>query len=69
MALVRDPALLVLDEPTFGQDRHGYDGLLRILRDRVGSGTAVVVATHDERLVRDLDARVVRIEDGRVVAG
>ena len=69
VALVRDPEVLVLDEPTFGQDRHGYDGLLRILRDRAGAGTALVVATHDLRLVRDLDARVIEIDDGWLVAG
>lgn len=69
VALVRDPLVLVLDEPTFGQDRHGYDGLLRILRDRAGAGTALVIATHDLRLVRDLDARVVEIDDGWLVTG
>jgi energy-coupling factor transporter ATP-binding protein EcfA2 len=69
VALVRDPAVLVLDEPTFGQDRHGYDGLLRILLDRVTAGTALVVATHDLRLVRDLGARVIEIDDGWLVDG
>jgi len=69
VALVRDPAVLVLDEPTFGQDRRGYDGLLRILRDRVGAGTALVVATHDLRLVGDLNARVIEIDDGWQVVG
>ncbi len=69
VALVRDPLVLVLDEPTFGQDRHGYDGLLRILRDRAGAGTALVIATHDLRLVRDLEARVIEIDDGWLVVG
>jgi energy-coupling factor transport system ATP-binding protein len=69
VALVRDPLVLVLDEPTFGQDRHGYDGLLRILRDRAGAGTALVIATHDLRLVRDLEARVIEIDDGWLVTG
>jgi len=69
VALVRDPAVLVLDEPTFGQDRAGYDGLLHILRDRSDAGTTLVVATHDMRLVRDLDARVVEIDDGWMVSG
>ena len=69
VALVRDPDALVLDEPTFGQDRLGYDGLLQILRDRSDAGTTLVVATHDLRLVRDLDARVVEIREGRVVSG
>ena len=49
--LVRHPGLLVLDEPTFGQDRRGYDGLLEILRERLDDGACLIVATHDERLV------------------
>ena len=66
--LVRRPAVLVLDEPTFGQDRLGYEGLLEILRDRVEDGVSLVVATHDERLVADVASRVVTLDGGRVVA-
>ena len=66
-ALVRQPRVLVLDEPTFGQDRHGYDGLLGIL-DGLPPGTTVVAATHDERFVAEATDRVIRLEDGRVVA-
>ncbi len=66
-ALVRRPALLVLDEPTFGQDRRGYEELLAILAERVEAGAAVLAATHDERLVADFARRVVRLEAGRIV--
>jgi energy-coupling factor transporter ATP-binding protein EcfA2 len=66
-ALVRRPDLLVLDEPTFGQDRRGYEALLQILDARVVEGTAVVAATHDERFVADFAARRVELEAGRVV--
>jgi energy-coupling factor transporter ATP-binding protein EcfA2 len=66
--LVRRPELLVLDEPTFGQDRRGYEGLLSILAELVGGGTALVAATHDRRLVEDLAGRTVALEDGRIVA-
>ena len=55
--LARRPGLLVLDEPTYGQDRHGYDRLVDFFRARLSSGTAVLVATHDLRLVADLGAR------------
>jgi energy-coupling factor transporter ATP-binding protein EcfA2 len=65
--LVRRPRLLVLDEPTFGQDRNGYVGLLQILRDRVEQGAAVVAATHDVHLVRDLGGRVLELDRGRLV--
>jgi energy-coupling factor transport system ATP-binding protein len=66
--LVRRPALLVLDEPTFGQDRGGYEGLLAILDERVGEGTAILAATHDERFVADVAARRVAMEAGRIVS-
>lgn len=65
-ALVRHPRLLVLDEPTFGQDRRGHEGLLAILRERVDQGTCVIAATHDERFVDGFARRVVRLEDGRI---
>ncbi len=64
--LVRRPGLLVLDEPTFGQDRRGYEGLLALVRGRVEAGTAVVAATHDLRFAADLGARVVRLAAGRI---
>jgi energy-coupling factor transport system ATP-binding protein len=66
--LVRRPAVLVLDEPTFGQDRHGYQELLEILDEHVDAGTCLITATHDERFVRDMAARVIRLDEGWVMA-
>lgn len=64
--LVRAPGLLVLDEPTFGQDRLGYESLVRILDEHVDRGAALVAATHDARFVGDVATRVVTVADGRV---
>ncbi len=64
--LVRAPGLLVLDEPTYGQDRLGYEALLRILDEHVDRGAAVVVATHDRRFVADVATRVLTVVGGRV---
>jgi energy-coupling factor transport system ATP-binding protein len=66
--LVRRPRVLVLDEPTFGQDRHGYEGLLEILHERLEAGTCLIVSTHDDRLVADLATRIIRLDRGRVVS-
>jgi energy-coupling factor transport system ATP-binding protein len=66
--LVRRPRVVVLDEPTFGQDRHGYSGLVEILRERATSGTCLIAATHDPRFVRDVTPRAITISAGRVVA-
>lgn len=65
-ALVRRPRLLVLDEPTFGQDRHGYEQLVELVRERVVAGTAVVAATHDLRFADDVATRTLALAGGRV---
>ncbi len=67
-ALVRHPDLLVLDEPTFGQDRRGHEALVEILAGRVDAGAAVLAATHDERFIAAFASRVLRLEAGRIVA-
>ena len=64
--LTRSPALLVLDEPTFGQDRRGHEALLGIVGDRVAAGSAVVAATHDERFVAGFADRVVQLPQAAV---
>jgi energy-coupling factor transport system ATP-binding protein len=64
---VRRPRLALLDEPTFGQDRNGYRGLLEILREHTAQGTSLVTATHDPRFVRDMADRSITVADGRVV--
>jgi energy-coupling factor transport system ATP-binding protein len=67
-ALARAPGLLLLDEPTFGQDRRGVEALTAIVAEQVAAGTAVIAATHDERFIAEFATRVVRLEGGRVVA-
>ena len=68
IALVRDPAVLVLDEPTFGQDRANYDGLLDILDGHLQAGATLIAATHDERFVADVADRVITMSAGRITA-
>jgi energy-coupling factor transporter ATP-binding protein EcfA2 len=65
--LVRRPRLLVLDEPTFGQDRHGYEGLLGILAEHLDDGACLIAATHDTRFVGDVAQRVIEMEGGWIV--
>ncbi len=66
-ALVRRPSVLILDEPTFGQDRHGYEALLAIIGELISDGTCLIAATHDPRLVREMAGRIVTLDDGWVV--
>jgi ABC-type lipoprotein export system ATPase subunit len=67
-AFVLSPRLAVLDEPTGHQDDDHVEQVVAALAAAVGTGTAVLVATHDRRVWEVAD-RVVRIDEGRVPAG
>ena len=64
-ALATDPPLLVLDEPTFGQDRATYAELVVLLRGARDAGRGIVFATHDRALVGALADREIRLVAGR----
>ncbi|MBS1302738.1 ATP-binding cassette domain-containing protein [Loktanella sp. SALINAS62] len=65
-ALVRDPALLILDEATNAMDILSETAALKILDDRRGRGTTIVISHHLSSI--RLCDRYVKIEAGRVVA-
>jgi energy-coupling factor transporter ATP-binding protein EcfA2 len=48
------PPVIVLDEPTFGQDRRGWIELVRLLQSEICAGTTVVAVTHDAEVARHL---------------
>jgi energy-coupling factor transporter ATP-binding protein EcfA2 len=64
-ALATAPPLLVLDEPTFGQDRRTYAELVTLLAGHCDGGGAALFATHDEDLVASLADRTLRLVGGR----
>ncbi|WP_199433224.1 ABC transporter ATP-binding protein [Qaidamihabitans albus] len=68
MALVSDPALLVLDEPTAGLDVPARRRFWQILAQRRARGTAVLVTTHLIAETAAIADRVVVLDHGRVVA-
>jgi iron complex transport system ATP-binding protein len=67
-ALVHDPEVLVLDEPTTALDLPGAMGLLATMRDLIRAGTAVVMVTHDAREIPPEIERVVLLKKGQVLA-
>ncbi|WP_125130213.1 ABC transporter ATP-binding protein [Microbacterium sp. 10M-3C3] len=67
-ALVAGAPVLVLDEPTFGQDRARADELLDLLEELRRAGTTIVVVTHDMQLVAEHADTAIVLSDGRVVA-
>jgi energy-coupling factor transport system ATP-binding protein len=64
--VLRPPAVLLLDEPTFGLDRRGTLAVMALLDELRRTGQAQVLATHDPRLLPRCD-RVVALERGRLV--
>ncbi len=65
-ALVGDPALLVLDEPTNGLDPPGTAALSTLIRARAASGSMALIATHDLAFVDSIEARRTTLTDGRI---
>jgi energy-coupling factor transport system ATP-binding protein len=66
--LVMEPDLLVLDEPTVGQDGRFREALAELLHDLQGRGVATLLATHDLDFARATADRWVVLHSGRTVA-
>jgi ABC-2 type transport system ATP-binding protein len=67
-ALVNDPDLLFLDEPTTGIDPAGRRALWELLESLAAGGTTVVLTSHSMAEVQRLSDRVGLLQDGRLVA-
>jgi energy-coupling factor transport system ATP-binding protein len=61
-------SILVLDEPTTGQDRRTIDAIARAIQSLAASGVTVVCVTHDMAFVAAVADRVVVLRAGRLVA-
>ncbi|PKR83453.1 ABC transporter ATP-binding protein [Heyndrickxia camelliae] len=64
--LLFDQPLLLLDEPTFGQDEKTANELIKRLKDRQEQGTTIVMVTHDMDLVDTYSDHVILFNNGRV---
>jgi energy-coupling factor transport system ATP-binding protein len=58
--------ILILDEPTFGQDERNAAALMSLLSDLNGQGKTIIMVTHDMRLVAEYANRVAVMMKGRV---
>ena len=66
-AFVNRPLLMLCDEPTGNLDPTTSQDIMRLLERINRTGTTVVMATHDERIVDQMRKRVVELEHGKVV--
>ncbi|MFB6211195.1 MAG: ABC transporter ATP-binding protein [Halobacteriales archaeon] len=68
IALVNDPELLFLDEPTTGIDPAGRQALWSVIEDLAAAGTTVLLTTHNMAEAEHLADRVGLLADGNLVA-
>lgn len=67
-ALLNHPALIIADEPTGNLDPETSDDILTLLRHlSTNHNTAVLLATHDYRILQHFPARIIRCQNGRVL--
>ncbi len=64
----RNQMLLLLDEPTTGQDQKSLSELERLLQWAADSGRTILMITHDTEMVADIADFVLLMENGRIIA-
>jgi energy-coupling factor transport system ATP-binding protein len=63
--LAMEPEVIIVDEPTTGQDYRMVQGIMDLLRELHHQGRTVMIITHDMTLVADYCQRVVVLQEGR----
>lgn len=65
-AVVHDPKIILADEPTGNIDPVQTKKVLELLKEIHGSGTTIILATHDTALVDELHTRVIELSEGKI---
>ncbi|WP_108649587.1 ABC transporter ATP-binding protein [Dongshaea marina] len=66
--LAMEPKLLILDEPTAGQDYRHYNEFMQFIERVAGSGVAILFITHDMHLALEYCERALVLCDGKIIA-
>ena len=66
-AFVNRPLILLADEPTGNLDPTTSEGIMGLLNEINETGTTVVMATHDHRVVNAMRRRVIQLDNGVIV--
>jgi energy-coupling factor transporter ATP-binding protein EcfA2 len=66
--LALEPRLVILDEPTMGQDWGHLSRFMDFLRELNRIGTTILLITHDYKLVHRYARRILLLRDGQIVA-
>ena len=67
-AIVKNPELILADEPTGNLDPAAAHKILKILEQINKEGTSIIMATHNYKRISDRDYRIIELKDGRLVS-
>ncbi len=65
--LVMEPEVLIVDEPTTGQDMRQSQGIMTLLDDLNKQGKTIIIVTHNMRLVAEHARRTIMLFNGKVI--
>lgn len=65
--LVMDPQVLILDEPTAGQDYHHYTEIMEFLKSLNDQGVTIILITHDMHLMLEYTPHAIVISEGKKI--
>lgn len=66
-AIVKNPEIILADEPTGNLDPTAAHKILKILEQINKEGTSVIMATHNYKLIAEKDYRIIELKDGRLI--
>ena len=66
-AIVNKPALIIADEPTGNLDVKTSEEIMKLFERINEKGTTIVMVTHSEKIVNDMQKRVIQLENGMLV--
>ncbi len=65
-ALLNDPLIVVADEPTGSLDPKNADKIMDMLLHKSAKGTTILIATHDQRIIKEYPGRVIYLDRGKL---
>lgn len=65
--LVMEPQILILDEPTAGQDYHHYTEIMEFLKSLNDQGVTIIMITHDMHLMLEYTPHAIVVSDGQII--
>lgn len=67
-AIINNPPIILADEPTGNLDPDTSDELMKVFEEINAQGATIIMATHDKRIVNEMQHRVIALKNGQIYA-